>query len=128
MAAFAARIVDAGRHPIGDALSPGGNGTYNVTASVTNTGKVAGAEVVQVYVGLPSSSGEPPKRLVGFRKVLLNPGASQTVTINIDPKANNHPLSIWDKDAQQWSPASGATTVYIGNSSRSLGPAGTITQ
>jgi beta-glucosidase len=110
------------------AVSSGSNGTYNVTASVTNTGKVAGAEVVQVYVGLPSSSGEPPKRLVGFQKFFLNPGASQTVTINIDPKANNHPLSVWDKDAQVWSAASGTTTVYVGNSSRSLSAAGTIVQ
>ncbi|MDR8075984.1 glycoside hydrolase family 3 C-terminal domain-containing protein [Burkholderia cenocepacia] len=110
------------------AVSPGSNGTYNVTASVANTGKVAGAEVVQVYVGLPASSGEPPKRLVGFQKVFLNPGASQTVTVNIDPKATNHPLSTWDKDAQQWSPASGATTIYVGNSSRNVGSAGIITQ
>ncbi|VWD35590.1 beta-glucosidase [Burkholderia contaminans] len=110
------------------AVSHGSNGTYSVTASVANSGKIAGAEVVQVYVALPSSSGEPPKRLVGFQKVFLNPGASQTVTINLAPNANNHPLSTWDKDAQQWSPASGATTVYVGNSSRSLSPAGTIVQ
>jgi beta-glucosidase len=110
------------------AVSSGSNGTYNVSASVTNTGKVAGAEVVQVYVGLPSSSGEPPRRLVGFQKVMLIPGASQTVTINIDPKANNHPLSTWDKDAQQWTPVSGGSTVYVGDSSRNLAIAGTITQ
>ncbi|CAB3656544.1 beta-glucosidase family protein [Paraburkholderia rhynchosiae] len=110
------------------AVSSGSNGIYNVTASVTNTGKIAGAEVVQVYVGLPSSSGEPPKRLVGFQKVFLNAGASQTVTVNIDPNGNNHPLSIWDKDAQQWKAASGGSTVYVGNSSRTLATAGTITQ
>ncbi|MGR8024674.1 beta-glucosidase [Burkholderia cenocepacia] len=110
------------------AVSPASNGTYNVTVSVANSGKVAGAEVVQVYVALPSSSGEPPKRLVGFKKVFLNPGASQTVSLNIDPNASNHPLSTWDKDAQQWSPASGTTTVYVGNSSRSLKQAGTVVQ
>ncbi|RQU46433.1 LacI family DNA-binding transcriptional regulator [Burkholderia cenocepacia] len=63
-----------------------------------------------------------------LQTVFLNPGASQTVTVNIDPKATNHPLSTWDKDAQQWSPASGATTVYVGNSSRNVVSAGTITQ
>lgn len=110
------------------AVSSGGNGTYNVTATVTNSGKVAGAEVVQVYAGLPASTGEPPKRLVGFQKVNLNPGASQTVTINVDPNASNHPLSTWDRNAQQWTPASGQTTVYVGNSSRSLATAGTISQ
>ncbi|WP_230462189.1 fibronectin type III-like domain-contianing protein [Burkholderia cenocepacia] len=50
------------------------------------------------------------------------------MTVNIDPKATNHPLSTWDKDAQQWSPASGAMTVYVGNSSRNVVSAGTITQ
>lgn len=110
------------------AVSSGSNGTYNVTAVVTNTGKVAGAEVAQVYLGLPASMGEPPKRLVGFQKVSLQPGASQTVTINIDPNASNHPLSTWDKDAQQWTIASGAYTVYVGNSSRSVTTAGTISR
>jgi len=65
---------------------------------------------------------------MGHQKVFLNPGASQAVTINVDPAANNHPLSTWDKDAQQWSRASGATTVYVGNSSRSLGTAGVLAQ
>jgi beta-glucosidase len=81
-----------------------------------------------VYLGLPAAVGEPPKRLVGFQKVFLQPGASQTVTINIDPNASNHPLSTWDKDAQQWTIASGAYTVYVGNSSRSVATAGTITR
>ncbi|WP_310635414.1 fibronectin type III-like domain-contianing protein [Burkholderia cenocepacia] len=81
-----------------------------------------------MYVALPSSSGEPPRRLVGFQKAFLNSGASQAVTINLNPNANNHPLSTWDKDAQQWSPASGTTTVHVGNSFRSLATAGTIVQ
>jgi beta-glucosidase len=59
-----------------------------VTARVNNTGRKYGAEVVQVYLGLPNtgnSFGEPPKRLVGFQKVWLNPGESRTVTIQINP-------------------------------------------
>jgi beta-glucosidase len=47
-----------------------------VTASVANTGPVAGAEVVQVYLGLPVD-GQPPKRLVRFQKVLVSPGESK---------------------------------------------------
>ena len=43
-----------------------------VAVSVTNTGAVAGAEVVQVYLGIPVD-GQPPKRLVGFAKVFLEP-------------------------------------------------------
>ncbi|WP_124382848.1 beta-glucosidase [Ralstonia sp. SET104] len=109
-------------------VSPGANGTYNVTAVVTNTGKLRGAEVPQVYVALPSATGEPPKRLIGFQKVWLDAGASKTVSITIDPNASNHPLSTWDKDAQLWKPASGASSVFVGNSSRKLTLAGTITQ
>src|SRR3954469_7274286 len=54
-----------------------------VTASVTNTGSVAGAEVVQVYLGVPGK-GQPPKRLVGFQKVLVEAGESQPVNMTID--------------------------------------------
>ncbi|MGF6485830.1 beta-glucosidase [Paraburkholderia sp. JPY419] len=109
-------------------VSTGANGTYTVSAVVKNTGSVAGAEVPQVYVALPTSAGEPPKRLVGFQKVSLNAGATQTVSISIDPAAPNHPLSTWSKDAQQWTTPTGSYTVYIGNSSRSLTLAGTITK
>src|SRR4051812_30017808 len=56
----------------------GANVPVTVTGSVTNTGPVAGAEVVQVYLGVPGE-GQPPKRLVGFHKVFLEAGESQTV-------------------------------------------------
>ena len=61
---------------------------------------VAGAEVVQVYLGLPVD-GQPPKRLVGFQKVFVEPGESKPVTITIDPAATNHPFSVWDYCAQE---------------------------
>lgn len=73
-------------------VSPGANGTYVVSATVTNTGKLAGAEVAQAYVGMPASTGEPPKRLVGFQKISLAAGASQVVKIAIDPNSASHPL------------------------------------
>ena len=66
-----------------------------VTASLTNTGPVAGAEVVQVYLGVPSP-GQPPKRLVAFAKVFVEPATSLPVTITIDPAATHHPFSVWD--------------------------------
>src|SRR3954447_6464349 len=66
-----------------------------VTASVTNTGSVAGAEVVQAYLGVPGE-GQPPKRLVGFQKVFVEPGESQPVKMTIDAAATNHPFSVWD--------------------------------
>lgn len=62
---------------------------------MTNTGEVAGAEVVQVYLELPVATGQPPRRLVGFGKVFLDAGASKVVEIVVDPDASHHPLSVW---------------------------------
>ena len=86
-----------------------------VTASVTNIGPVAGAEVVQVYLGLPVD-GQPPKRLVGFQKVFLEPGKSKPVTITIDPAATNHPFSVWDYCTQGFVVKPGQYSIYVGNS------------
>ena len=71
------------------AVQPGGNpGLWEVvltaTATVSNTGSVAGAAVPQLYVGLPQSgvpSGTPPKVLRGFEKVVLAPAESQQVRL-----------------------------------------------
>jgi beta-glucosidase len=87
-----------------------------VTATVTNTGSHAGAEVVQVYLGVPSD-GQPPKRLVGFRKVSLEPGTSETVSITIDPAATHHPFSVWSLAAGDFVVPSGEFTVFVGTSS-----------
>jgi beta-glucosidase len=89
-----------------------------VTGSVTNTGPMAGAEVVQVYLGVPGE-GEPPKRLVGFDKVFLEAGQSQPVRITIDPAATNHPFSVWDYCMQDFVTKPGTYTVYVGNSADS---------
>jgi beta-glucosidase len=48
---------------------------------VKNTGSRAGAEVAQAYVGMPSSTGEPPNQLKGFQKVWLEPGQTKAVSI-----------------------------------------------
>jgi beta-glucosidase len=93
----------------------GVNGSVNVTATLSNTGQVAGAEVVQVYVGVPAL-GQPPKRLVGFQKVLLEPGESRPVTITIDPAATNHPFAVWDYCTHSFRNAPGEYTVYVGTS------------
>ena len=98
------------------------DGTRPITVNVTveNTGRREGAEVPQVYLALPSSSGEPPKRLVGFQKITLKPGERKTVTITIDPAAANHPLSYWDGATQRWVVADGPYTVLVGPSSGAL--------
>ncbi|WP_018296649.1 beta-glucosidase family protein [Corynebacterium lubricantis] len=87
-----------------------------VTATLTNTGDVAGSEVVQVYLGVPSE-GQPPKRLVGFAKVNVEPGQSTTVELDIDAAATHHPLGVWDVKAHDFVVPSGEFTVYVGTSS-----------
>ena len=93
-----------------------GQSPITVNVTVTNTGKVAGAEVVQVYLGIPVK-GQPPKRLVGFQKVTLEPKESREVTITIDPNATNHPMSVWDYYDHDFVIKPGEYTVYLGTSS-----------
>ena len=104
------------------------NPNFQVTFNLTNTGAVAGAEVAQVYLAFPASTGEPPKRLVGWQKVSLQPGAAQQVTIEVDVNDSSHPLSYWDVNSNGWLIAPGVYTVYLGNSSSSAGliAAGTL--
>ena len=102
-----------------------GKAPIMVKVTVTNTGKVAGAEVVQVYLGIPVT-GQPPKRLVGFQKVFLNPGQSREVSITIDPAATNHPMSVWDYCVQDFVVKPGEYTVYLGTSSEDTPFQGTV--
>lgn len=103
---------------------------YYITTVVKNAGKLDGAEVVQVYLGVPSGLylTQPPKRLVGFRRVSVPRVKSATVTIAIDPATSNHPLSVWDNPAQRFIIPSGTFTVYAGNSSQSARPVATFTR
>jgi beta-glucosidase len=69
----------------------------NVSVDVTNTGSVAGDEVVQLYVHQKSGSASRPVReLKGFRRVTLAPGATQKVTFALGPR-----------DRRYWSSAEG---------------------
>jgi beta-glucosidase len=90
-----------------------------VTFDLKNMGPVAGAEVAQVYLGLPASTGEPPRRLVGWQKVFLESGALQHVTVEVDQNDSSHPMSYWDTGSHSWRIAPGDYTVYLGNSSAS---------
>ena len=98
-----------------------------VAFDVTNTGQAAGAEVAQVYLTLPAA-GEPPKRLVAWQKVYLQPGAQQHIAIAIDENDSSHPMSYWDVTANSWRTAPGDYSVYVGDSSAAsaLTLAGTI--
>jgi beta-glucosidase len=88
-----------------------------VTATVTNTGKRAGAEVAQLYVGDPAAAGEPPRQLKGFQKVFLRPGRSATVRFAL----TGHDLSYWDDAAGGWVVPDGTFHVYVGDSSALAG-------
>ncbi len=83
---------------------------------LANTGTRAGAEIAEVYAVLPASAAEPPKRLVGWTKVKLDPGESKDVTIEIDPWY----LSIFNVDRDAWQFLPGQYTFLVGGSSRSL--------
>ncbi|HEX3491205.1 MAG TPA: glycoside hydrolase family 3 C-terminal domain-containing protein [Streptosporangiaceae bacterium] len=85
----------------------------SVTATVTNTGSVAGADVAQLYVGQPSAAGEPPRQLQGFQRVYLAPGQSQRVHFTLDARS----LSYWNDAANGYVVADGTFPVYVGDSS-----------
>jgi beta-glucosidase len=110
-------------------LSSASKPNFQVTFTLANTGNMAGAEVAQVYLGMPPALNEPPKRLVAWQKVKLDAGATQNATIEIDQNDSSHPMSYWDTASNAWKVASGTYTVYLGNSSgmTSLVTAGTIT-
>jgi len=90
--------------------------TPRVTFTLTNSGSRAGAEVAEVYASLPTSAGEPPKRLVGWSKVQLNPGESKEVTVDVDPWY----LSIWDVKSHGWKLIPGDYNILVGGSSQTL--------
>ncbi|MDR3725119.1 MAG: glycoside hydrolase family 3 C-terminal domain-containing protein [Terracidiphilus sp.] len=81
--------------------------------SVMNTGKRSGTEVAEVYARLPKDAGEAYKRLVGWKRIELAPGQSQTVTIGIDTRT----LQSFDEASEGWNLAKGEYEVLVGGSS-----------
>ena len=90
--------------------------SVHLSFRVTNAGNRAGAEIAEVYVALPESVGEPPKRLVGWSKVKLNAGESKEVAIEVDPEY----LSIFNVERNAWQLIPGDYTFLVGGSSQSL--------
>ena len=90
--------------------------TVKATFTVTNTGAREGSEIAEVYAALPEAAGEPFKRLVGFTKIKLDAKATQTVTVDIDPKY----LSIFDEAKDGWTLIPGDYTILVGGSSQEL--------
>ncbi|KXU84976.1 glycosyl hydrolase [Paraburkholderia monticola] len=89
-------------------------GLIDVSFNVRNDGRVAGAEVPQVYLGVPYQ-GEPPRRLVGWDKVGLNPGESRRVHLVVTQRMQ----SVWDTTNNRWLYVPGSS-VYVGASSRDI--------
>ena len=97
-----------------------GEGGLDVRFTLKNTGKTAGDEVPQVYLGAPKN---PPagaqfalKALAQFDRVTLTPGQSRTLTLHVEPRR----LQYWSTAAGKWQTATGPRTVYVGASSRDL--------
>jgi beta-glucosidase len=90
----------------------------DVTLTVTNTGNAKGSETPQLYLGpspdLPGGVAQAVRKLVGFQRVTLAPGASQTITLHV----NQQQLSSWSDAAGSWMVGTGARTLYAGSSSR----------
>jgi beta-glucosidase len=86
-------------------------------ATVTDTGRRAGTEVVQLYVGDPPSAGEPPRQLRGFERVTLRPGQSEVVRFTLPVGS----LARWDTAAHGWTTVPGVYQVYVGDSSALAG-------
>ncbi len=107
-------------------VSLAGGSQLTVTVDLANTGTRTGAEVVQVYLSMPASLGEPPRRLIGWKKVNLPPGAREKVTILVDGNSSAHPFGWWDPAARSWAMEPGDYEVHVGNSSRNLVAAGTF--
>jgi beta-glucosidase len=68
------------------ATTAGGN-LAQASIRVTNTGQRAGADVPQMYIEDPASTGEPPRQLKGFSRVSLSPGQSATVHLPLNARA-----------------------------------------
>lgn len=84
--------------------------TPKISFTVTNTGPRAGVDVAQVYAAVAGADGKPIKRLVGFQRTALAPGASQTVKVAIDPRL----LANFDAAAQKWRVSAGNVPIIVG--------------
>jgi beta-glucosidase len=87
-----------------------------VTFDLRNTGAIAGDEIAEVYVTLPASAGEPFRKLAGWKRVSLAAGATQTVSIPLDPLY----LSIYSTTGNAWTRPTGDFLFEVGGSSADL--------
>ena len=99
------------------------NGQITVKVPVTNVGKVAGSEVVQVYVHDCEASVEmPQKQLKGFDKVYLEPGETKVVSIELGPDA----FRFFDEETMTWKTEPGDFEILVGSASDNIAKTVTV--
>lgn len=93
------------------------NDSILISGSVSNTGNVDGAEVVQVYIGkLNSKVKRAEKELKGFQKIAIKKGSTTSVAISIDVNS----LSFYDESISNWNLEKGDYLIYVGNASNNI--------
>ncbi|KAJ5832382.1 hypothetical protein N7474_000693 [Penicillium riverlandense] len=121
--------VNATAGVISGPIVPGGHqesflSIGSISVSVTNCGPVTGAEVAQLYIGLPSSAPwTPPKQLRGFQKLSLAPGQQGNATFEL----TRRDVAYWNVSQKSWVVPSGTFKVYVGSSSRDIREQGSFT-
>ncbi|WFD04054.1 beta-glucosidase [Malassezia obtusa] len=102
----------------GDKIAPKGlpdwifEPLYKISYTVKNVGGRDGHEVPQLYLGFPSSSGEPPRVLRDFDRIWLPKGEQRTVTHLL----SHYDVSVWNGTHQQWLQPHGQLDVFVGAS------------
>ncbi len=103
------------------------NGAFSATASITitNSGKVAGKEVVQLYISAPGKDmDKPAEELRGFAKTkLLLPGQSEPITFHVSADD----IASFDTPSTSWVTEAGTYTVKVGASSENIKQTGSFT-
>jgi len=90
---------------------------FSLSVDITNTGSIAGAEVVQVYSSdLECSVDRPIKELIGFTKIFLQPGEKKRVTLDIPIEQ----LGFYDIKNHKWTVEPGNFKIQIGASSSDI--------
>jgi beta-glucosidase len=93
------------------------SGMVNVEVLVSNTGKLAGTEVVQVYLSdIQASVERPEKELKAFARVTLQPGQTKKVLLNL----SRNDFAFWDVATHDWKVEAGEFTIAVGNASNQI--------
>ena len=111
-------------HPVSDDKSYLKTSTINMNVDVKNTGKVAGAEVVQLYITQKNAPVlRPAKELKAFKKVYLKPGEKKTITIPVKVQD----MGYWDEKTSNWKVDAGEYDLSLATSAGDIKFTGPIT-